>query len=89
MAKVAISVQRLTKTYKTLKAVDDVSFDVDEGGFLAFLGPNGAGKTTTINSITGLSNFQNGRISVFGLDVAADYRRARRSCRSGGRASGP
>ncbi len=74
----AISVRGLVKSYGALRAVDDVSFDVARGDFLAFLGPNGAGKTTTINAITGLSNFQAGSITVFGHDVVRDYRRTRR-----------
>ncbi len=75
--KLAISISHLTKFYGSLKAVDDISFDVAEGDFLAFLGPNGAGKTTTLNTITGLSNFQAGQVRVFGLDVVSDYRRTR------------
>jgi ABC-2 type transport system ATP-binding protein len=73
----AISVRHLSKSYKTLKAVDNISFDVKAGDFLAFLGPNGAGKTTTIHSITGLCNFNPGSIQIFGLDVVKDYRKAR------------
>jgi ABC-2 type transport system ATP-binding protein len=73
----AVSVQRLVKRYRTVTAVDDLSFDVAPGEFFGFLGPNGAGKTTTINAIVGLATFQSGRITVFGHDVVADYRRAR------------
>ena len=73
----AISVRSLSKSYKALKAVDNISFDVKAGDFLAFLGPNGAGKTTTIHSITGLCNFSPGTINIFGLDVVKDYRKAR------------
>jgi ABC-2 type transport system ATP-binding protein len=77
MKEKAISIKNLSKSYKSLKAVDDVSFDVEAGDFIAFLGPNGAGKTTTIHSITGLSNFQQGSITVFGHDVVKDYRKTR------------
>jgi ABC-2 type transport system ATP-binding protein len=73
----AVSIQRLVKRYRTITAVDDLSFDVAPGEFFGFLGPNGAGKTTTINAIVGLATFQSGKISVFGHDVVADYRRAR------------
>lgn len=73
----AISIQNLTKYYGSFKAVDDLSLEVEPGDFIAFLGPNGAGKTTTINSITGLSNFQTGRVKVFGYDVVSEYRRTR------------
>ena len=74
----AISIQGLTKYYKQLKAVDQVSFEVQEGDFFGFLGPNGAGKTTTIYALTGLANFQAGEIRVFGYDVVKDYRVSRR-----------
>lgn len=73
----AISIQKLVKYYKQVKAVDGISLDVEEGDFLSFLGPNGAGKTTTIHSITGLCNYQSGTVRVFGLDVVRDYRRTR------------
>ncbi len=73
----AISIQSLTKFYKRFKALDRVSFEVEEGNFFGFLGPNGAGKTTTINAMTGLANFQQGSIKVFGRDVLKDYRESR------------
>ncbi len=77
MSDVAISIQGLKKRYGTTEALAGVSFDVPAGDFLGFLGPNGAGKTTTIHCVTGLSNFQEGRIEVFGHDVVRDYRKAR------------
>jgi len=43
-----IEVRNLRKTYETLVAVDDISFEVDEGEIFGMVGPNGAGKTTTI-----------------------------------------
>jgi ABC-2 type transport system ATP-binding protein len=73
----AVSVRHLTKRYKTVTAVDDLSFDVAPGEFFGFLGPNGAGKTTTINAIVGLATFQGGNISVFGRDVVSEYRQTR------------
>ena len=73
----AIRVSHLTKRYGSFQALDDVSLEVSEGDFVGFLGRNGAGKTTTIHSITGLSNFQAGRIEVFGMDVVKDYRKTR------------
>ena len=73
----AIAIQGLVKCYGSLRAVDNISFEVCPGDFVSFLGPNGAGKTTTINTITGLSNFQSGSVKVFGLDVVADYRKTR------------
>jgi ABC-2 type transport system ATP-binding protein len=73
----AIQVSHLKKRYGNFTAVDDVSFDVQPGDFFAFLGPNGAGKTTTIHAITGLVEFQQGVIKVFGQDVRQDFRSAR------------
>jgi ABC-2 type transport system ATP-binding protein len=73
----AVSIANLTKYYKKFKALDDVSFEVQEGEFFGFLGPNGAGKTTTISAITGLANFQTGAVQVFGHDVIRQYRQTR------------
>lgn len=73
----AISIQSLTKFYRRFKALDHLCFEVEEGNFFGFLGPNGAGKTTTINTVTGLADFQGGRIQVFGFDVLKDYRQSR------------
>ena len=77
MPQTAISIKNLVKNYGKLRAVDNISFEVNEGEFFGFLGPNGAGKTTTINIITGLSNYNNGEVYVFGNDVVRGYRKAR------------
>jgi ABC-2 type transport system ATP-binding protein len=73
----AISIAQLTKFYRRYKALDNVSFEVMQGEFFGFLGPNGAGKTTTINAITGLANYQGGKVEVFGHDATRDYRKTR------------
>jgi ABC-2 type transport system ATP-binding protein len=75
--KPAISIQSLVKYYRRFKALDGISFEVGEGDFFGFLGPNGAGKTTTISVITGLANYRQGTVEVFGHDVRADYRKSR------------
>src|SRR3974390_735623 len=62
----AIEVARLTKTYKTTRAVDDVSFRIARGSTTGLLGGNGAGKTTTIAMIMGLVLPSSGRIRVLG-----------------------
>ena len=67
-----IEVKHLTKEYKNLKAVNDLSFNVKKGEILGLLGPNGSGKTTTINCILSLLNYQNGSIKIFGLDMNPD-----------------
>ena len=48
-----ITVEHLTKCYGDFLAVDDLSFEIEEGHVYGFLGPNGAGKSTTMNIITG------------------------------------
>src|SRR5215212_12083470 len=79
----AISFQSVSKTYPTargasLKALDDVSFDIEEGEFFGLLGPNGAGKTTLISILAGLARASAGSVSVLGHDVQSDYAAARR-----------
>ncbi len=61
-----IEVKNLTKEYKELKAIDDLSFDVEKGEIFGLLGPNGSGKSTTINCILQLLNFNKGTIKLFG-----------------------
>ena len=67
-----IEEKNLTKEYKNLKAIDDLSFEVKEGEILGLLGPNGSGKSTTINCILSLLNFQNGSIKIFGEEMRPD-----------------
>lgn len=74
----ALHLENFTKKYKDFIAVDNISFDIMQGEFFGFLGPNGAGKTSTIHCITGISQFNDGIISVFGKDVKKDYREARK-----------
>ena len=67
-----IEVKNLTKEYKNLKAIDDLSFEVHEGEILGLLGPNGSGKSTTINCILSLLNFSKGEIKIFGKEMRTD-----------------
>src|SRR5258706_8910234 len=62
----AIEVRDLRMSYGSLKAVDGVTFDVEEGEFFGILGPNGAGKTTTLEMIEGLRKPDSGTVSVLG-----------------------
>lgn len=55
-----------SKTVTSHQAVEDLSFEINEGEFIAFLGPNGAGKTTTLKMLTGILYPSSGKISVFG-----------------------
>ncbi|MFW9989341.1 MAG: ATP-binding cassette domain-containing protein [Candidatus Odinarchaeota archaeon] len=57
------------KTMNTIRAVDDISFEVKEREIFGFLGPNGAGKTTTIRMMTGVLRPTKGNVSIFGKDV--------------------
>lgn len=67
-----IEINNLTKSYKSLKAVDNLSFKVQEGEILGLLGPNGSGKSTTINCILSLLNFSEGSIKIFGREMNPD-----------------
>ncbi len=67
-----IEVKNLSKYYKELKAIDDLSFDVYKGEILGLLGPNGSGKSTTINCLLSLLNYQNGNIKIFGKEMKPD-----------------
>ena len=82
----AISFQSVSKTYQSsrgaagsaVKALDHVSFDIEQGEFFGLLGPNGAGKTSLISVLAGLSRATSGRVLVHGSDVVADYALTRR-----------
>lgn len=67
-----IKVNQLVKKFGLRTAVDDVSFEVEQGTVLGFLGPNGAGKTTTIRMIAGFLPPSSGTVEVNGLDVVAN-----------------
>ncbi|MFN8435790.1 MAG: ATP-binding cassette domain-containing protein [Anaerolineales bacterium] len=58
------------RTYKTVKAVDGISFDIQPGEVVGFLGPNGAGKTTTLKMLSGLLHPTSGNLSVLGYEPA-------------------
>lgn len=75
----AIEVEHLVKSYRTVRAVDDVSFDVADGAAFAFLGSNGAGKSTTIACLTTLKAFDSGAVRVAGHDVGTSGEKVRRS----------
>ena len=64
-----IEVKNVTKKYGNKKAVDNVSFDVNDGDIFAFIGHNGAGKTTLIKSIVGIHDFDEGDILIDGMSI--------------------
>ena len=81
----AISFQSVSKTFpaksagsQPFKALNNVSFDIEEGEFFGLLGPNGAGKTTLISILAGLAKATEGRVLVQGHDVQTDYANSRR-----------
>ena len=80
MAKYAVEVKNLVKAFKGgVKAVDRISFSIDEGDFFGFLGPNGAGKTTTMRILATLTKPTSGRALVNGFDVVKNPNEVRRS----------
>src|SRR5512134_2990757 len=73
-----IKVNGLTKDYGARRAIDDLSFDAEQGEILGFLGPNAAGKTTTMRILTGYMPPTDGTASVAGFDVFRQSLEARR-----------
>jgi ABC-2 type transport system ATP-binding protein len=67
-----VTVEHLTKTYGSFKAVDDVSFDVRPGEIAGLVGPNGAGKTTIIHVMLGLISPNSGTVRIFGKSLRTD-----------------
>ena len=75
---VIIDVRVLSRNFKDVRAVDDISFHVDRGEIFGFLGANGAGKTTTVRMLTGFISPSSGTVIVDGHDVIKDPVGARR-----------
>jgi ABC-2 type transport system ATP-binding protein len=73
-----IEVSHLTKRYRDLVAVDDLSFTVGKGEVVGFLGPNGAGKSTTMRILAGFLPATSGSVEVAGFDVFEDPREVKR-----------
>lgn len=70
-----VTIHNLTKRFGDLVAVDNLSLEVFEGEIFGFLGPNGAGKSTTLNILTGLLGYDQGEITVSGMNLAREARR--------------
>lgn len=74
-----IEVQNLTKRYGAHYAVNNISFQVEEGEILGFLGPNGAGKSTTMNILTGYLSATDGSVKINGHDILEEPNLAKAS----------
>ena len=75
----AIEVLNVSKKYKAVRALQNVSFSVKEGEIFGLLGPNGAGKTTLISCLSGLAKADSGTLRVMGSDVVRDYKKTRKA----------
>ncbi len=73
----AIEVDSLTKKFGDFNAIDNISFDVEEGEIFGFLGPNGAGKSTTMMILTTLLRPSSGKVLVGGYDIMSDAKKVR------------
>ncbi len=67
-----IKLTNISKSFGSLKAVDNISLEIPRGELFSFLGPNGAGKTTTIKMMVGLISPDSGSISIGGYDIYKD-----------------
>ncbi|MCQ1949800.1 ABC transporter ATP-binding protein [Arthrobacter sp. zg-Y859] len=67
-----VSVSGIAKAFRNVTALEDVTFSIDAGEAFGILGPNGAGKTTTVECVAGTLRPDSGRITVLGVDPAAD-----------------
>jgi ABC-2 type transport system ATP-binding protein len=79
MEVIMIEVRNLTKVYGKKKAVDDLSFTIEDGEIFGFLGPNGAGKSTTMNIITGCLSATEGTVVIDGNDIFEEAYKAKKN----------
>ncbi len=75
----SISLSNISKSYKKVKAVQDISFDVNPGELFGLIGPDGAGKTTIFRILTTLLIPNEGTATVAGFDIVKDYKAIRKS----------
>ncbi len=76
---VAINIRNLSRSFSDLVAVDNISFDIEQGEIFGLLGPNGAGKTTTLSMLATMLTPTSGSATVNGIDIEKDPDGVRRS----------
>lgn len=74
-----ITIENLTKYYGKNRAVNNISFTINDNEILGFLGPNGAGKSTTMNMITGFLPMSSGKVTICGSDVSKEPVKAKKN----------
>ncbi|MBQ6942772.1 MAG: ABC transporter ATP-binding protein [Ruminococcus sp.] len=74
-----ITIENLTKYYGNNRAVNNISFTINDNEILGFLGPNGAGKSTTMNMIAGYLPMTAGKVTIFGSDVSKEPVKAKKN----------
>ena len=73
-----IKLENVTKRYGNVLALDNVSFEINEGEIVGLLGPNGAGKSTTMNIITGFIEQTSGKVTIDGYDTVKKSQKAKK-----------
>ncbi|MFX0039947.1 MAG: ATP-binding cassette domain-containing protein [Promethearchaeota archaeon] len=71
---ICIEFKNISKKYKELLALNDVSFTINKGEVFGYIGPNGAGKTTTIKILVGLITEFSGKVYIYGKDIQKDHK---------------
>jgi len=74
-----VTIENLTKYYGNNRAVNNISFTINDNEILGFLGPNGAGKSTTMNMIAGYLPMSSGTVNIFGSDISKDPVKAKQN----------
>ena len=74
-----VTIENLTKFYGSNRAVNNISFTINDNEILGFLGPNGAGKSTTMNMIAGYLPMSGGTVTICGTDITKDPVKAKQN----------
>ena len=73
-----ITVKNVTKRYGKFKAIDNISFEINDGEIVGLLGPNGAGKSTTMNILTGFIEPTEGEVIINGYNISKKTKKAKK-----------